>query len=361
MADHAESLAPATQLVALGREPRTPGGQVGAPLVLTSTYHAGGAEGYIRDGNPTWTALEEAIGALEEGEALVLGAGMAAVTAALSLLPHGGVVVASPIGYMGTTTMLRERAAEGALELRIVDTTDVEAVEAALEGADQLWLESPTNPMMELADLPRLCAAARAAGVVTVVDNTFATPLRQRPLTLGADIVLHSGTKYIAGHSDVLLGVLATRADEAGRALRARLAKYRHDVGAVAGPMEAWLALRGLRTLAVRLDRAEANARVIADRLATHTGVARVRYPGSGAMLAFDTVGDGARAERVCESTRLWVHSTSLGAVESQIERRRRYVTEPELVPETLIRLSVGIEDVEDLWRDLAQALDTLL
>jgi len=352
--------AAATRLVALGREPRTPGAQVGAPLVLTSTFHANGADVYAREDNPTWRAFEDTLGALEGGEALVVSSGMAAVTAALSLVPPGGVVVAAPVAYMGTTSLLREQADAGRLTLRLVDPTDLDAVATALSGADQVWLESPTNPLLEVVDLASVCRLAASSGVVTVVDNTFATPLRQRPLDLGADVVLHSATKYLSGHSDVVLGALCTRTDAPGQALRERLAHHRHLLGAIAGPVETWLALRGIRTLAVRLDRAEANATELARRLAGHPQVSRVRYPGFSAMLAIETRGSGADAERVAEATRLWVHATSLGGVESQIERRRRYATEPEEVPETLLRLSVGIEDVEDLWRDLAAALDTL-
>ena len=355
--DHA-SLAAATRVVALGREAATPGQQVGAPLVLSSTYHAGGDVMYARSGNPTWSAFEEALGDLEGGEALVFASGMAAVSAALSLLPHGGTVVAPDAAYNGVVATLAAREADGSATVRRVDVTDTDAVLAALDGADLLWLESPTNPLLEVADLPTLLAAARERGVLSVVDNTFATPLLQRPLEDGADLVVHSVTKYLAGHSDVLLGAVVTTSSDAGRALHERLLTHRTINGAIAGPMEVWLALRGLRTLHLRVERAQASARDLAARLATHPGVTRVRHPGWGGILSIEVAGGAEAAQRVCESTRLWVHSTSLGGVESQLERRRRIPNEPPQVPEDLVRLSVGIEDVDDLWNDLAQALD---
>ncbi|HZB67455.1 MAG TPA: PLP-dependent transferase [Ornithinibacter sp.] len=353
-----DGLSLATRVVALGREPAAPGAQVGAPLVLTSTYHAGGDVVYARTGNPTWSAFEAAVGDLEGGEALVLASGMAAVTAALSLLPHGGTVVAPDVAYNGVVSTLAEREAEGSAVVRRVDVTDTDAVVAALDGAHLLWLESPTNPLLEVAELPVLLAAARDRGVLTVVDNTFATPILQRPLEMGADVVVHSVTKYLSGHSDVLLGVVVTPATDAGRALAARLVTHRTLHGAIAGPMEVWLALRGLRTLHLRVERANANALVLAERLARHPAVVRVRHPGWGAIVSIEVTGGADGADRVAAATRIWVDSTSLGGVESQVERRRRIEHEPAQVPENLLRLSVGIEDVDDLWRDLAQALD---
>lgn len=351
--------AASTRLVALGRESRAPGAQVGAPLVLTSTYVADGPVNYARAGNPTWSAFEEALGSLEGGEALVFGSGMAAVAAVLSLVPVGGVVVAPRSAYNGVVVTLDDLAGRGALRVRPVEVTDTAAVLAALPGADLIWLESPTNPLLEVADLPTLLSAARAHGALSAVDNTFATPLLQRPLDEGADISVHSVTKYLSGHSDVILGATVTRADEAGRALRARLQRQRLLGGAIAGPWETWLALRGLRTLHVRFERACANAAELAARLAAHPAVEVCRYPGFGAMVSFDVAGDAERAEAVASACRVIVNSTSLGGVESQIERRRRQPGEPEVVPVNLLRLSVGIEDVEDLWADLDQALAT--
>ncbi|PKW25906.1 trans-sulfuration enzyme family protein [Phycicoccus duodecadis] len=353
-------LAPATRIVALGRENPAPGAQVGAPLVLTSTFHADGPVNYARGGNPTWSAFEEALGSLEGGDALVLASGMAAVTAALSLLPHGGTVVVPDAAYNGVMATVGDLEAAGAATVRRVDVTDTAAVVAALPGADLLWLESPTNPLLEVADLPALAAAARERGVLTVVDNTFATPLLQRPLEAGVDVVVHSATKYLSGHSDVLLGAVVTAGDERGRSLHEQLRRHRQLGGGIAGPMETWLALRGLRTLHLRLERACASAADLAGRLAGHHAVTRVRYPGFGAIVSIEVTGGAAGAEGVAASTRVWVHATSLGGVESLLERRRRQPNEPEKVPEELLRLSVGIEDVDDLWRDLSAALDRL-
>nr|WP_202881352.1 PLP-dependent transferase [Pedococcus badiiscoriae] len=351
-------MSPASRVVALGRQPRVPGAGVNAPLEFTSTYIADGPVNYARAGNPTWSAFEEALGGLEGGDALVFASGMAAVSAALSLVPHGGAVVVPSHAYNGTTTLLDQLAQSGAVEVRRVDPTDQAAVREALDGAALLWVESPTNPMLEVSDIRALAAMAREGGALTVCDNTFATPLVQQPLGDGADVVLHSVTKYLSGHSDVLLGALVTSSTDAGRALNARLSTARLLGGAIAGPMETWLALRGLRTLHVRLERATANARELATRLESHPQVSRVRYPGFGAIIAIEVRGGADAAERVASATTLWTHATSLGGVESQIERRRRYAAEPESVPDALLRLSVGIEDVEDLWLDLAGALD---
>ncbi len=352
-----EQLSPASLVVALGRQPRVPGAGVNAPLEFSSTYIADGPVNYARAGNPTWTAFEEALGSLEGGDALVFASGMAAVSAAISLVPHGGAVVVPHHAYSGTTALLEQLAATGAVHVRRVDPTDQAAVQSALDGAAMLWLESPTNPMLEVSDLRALSAMAREAGAVTVCDNTFATPLVQRPLEDGVDLVLHSVTKYLSGHSDVILGALVTAATEAGAVLRGRLSTARLLGGAIAGPMETWLALRGLRTLHVRLERATANARELAARLDGHPGVQTTRYPGFGAIIAIEVPGGAEAAERVAAATTLWTHATSLGGVESQIERRRRHPAEPLTVPDNLLRLSVGIEDVEDLWRDLDQAL----
>lgn len=352
-----DRLHPATRVVALGRAEAAPGEQVGAPLVLTSTYHADGPNIYARETNPTWAAFETALGSLEGGDALVFGSGMAAASAALSLVPLGGTVVAAPSVYLGVLAALADRVSSGTVSVRSVDTSDTTAAVAALDGADLVWLESPSNPLLNVTDLPTVLAAARERGVVSVVDNTFATPLVQQPLGLGADLVMHSATKYLSGHSDVVLGALVTPLSEAGSERHAALAHHRTIGGAIAGPMEVWLALRGLRTLHLRLDRATANATDLVARLGSHPAVERVRYPGFGAMVSIEVVGGAEGAERVAAATELWVHSTSLGGVESQLERRRRIPGEPEAVPDNLLRLSVGVEDVEDLWADLDGAL----
>jgi len=228
---------------------------------------------------------------------------------------------------------------------------------AALEGADVLWAESPTNPMLEVADLPRLCEAAHKVDALVLCDNTFATPLIQQPLSMGADVVVHSVTKYLAGHSDVVLGAAVTADTDRGRRLHEALAQHRLLHGAIAGPMETWLALRGMRTMHLRVERSSANAAVLAARLQGHPAVERVRYPGFGSIIAIEVLGGLEGAETVAAKVRLWTHATSLGGVESLIERRRRHPAEPPTVPDNLLRLSVGVEDVEDLWRDLGAAL----
>jgi len=324
-------------------------------IELSSTYVAGGDTVYARQGNPTWTAFEEVLGSLEGGTALAFASGMAAVSACMSLAPHGGVVVAPVHSYNGTGSLLDEAHEQGRFVVRRVDIADRTAVLQAMDGAQLVWLESPTNPMLEVADLPALLTGARDRGAISVVDNTFATPLLQQPLSLGADVVMHSATKFIAGHSDLLLGATIT----ADVDLHHKLLRHRLLHGAIPGPFETWLALRGLRTLQVRLERSCRSAADLAGRLDGHPGVSRVRYPGFGAVVSIEVAGGSAAASRVEESVRVWLPATSLGGVESLIERRRRIPTEPRTVPEELLRLSVGLEDVEDLWRDLDQALQT--
>jgi len=349
-------LSPVTRLVTRGRPDRGPDVPVNPPVTLTSTYHGGGEIGYGRYGNPTWIALEDVIGDLEGGDARVFASGLAASSAIVSLLPEGATVVAPTAAYLGVIGQLREREAAGRLVLRQVPVDDTGAVKEALDGADLLWLESPTNPMLEVADLPACIDAARAAGAHVVVDNTFATPLLQRPLDLGADIVMHSATKLMSGHSDVVLGAVVAREP----AVIDRIDGHRKLHGAIPGPMETFLALRGLRTLAVRLDRAAATAADLAGRLAAHPAVEKVRYPGFGAMISIEVRGGADAADRFTAALRLWVFATSLGGVESSLERRRRWPGELDTVPESLVRMSVGLEDADDLWADLAQALDSI-
>ena len=373
----AADLAPATRAVTAGRDRAGADSPVTTPVVMTSTYlatdgaPAPGARGYGRWDNPTWAALETAVADLEGGGVgFAFASGMGCVAAVLAMVPPGGVAVIPRAPYSGTGQLAAELAADGRLTLRVVEVADTAAVTAALDGADVALLESPTNPLLEVADLPAITAAARAAGVMLAVDNTFATPLLQQPLELGADVVLHSATKYLGGHSDVLMGVAVTR-DEA---LAQRLQAYRTLHGAIPGPWEAWLVLRGMRTLHLRVERAGANAAELARRLQGHPAVELVRHPslpgdpgharaaaqmsGFGAVLRVEVRGGAAAAERVCSATRLWVHATSLGGVESMLERRRRHPAESPEVPESLLRLSVGVEDVEDLWRDLDRALN---
>ena len=345
-----------TYLVTSGRPSRVPGASVNVPVELTSTYAADGSVSYARSGNPTWHAFEEALGGLEGGRALVHASGMGAIAAALSLVAPHGTVVTPDQTYNGTADLLAEFEKGGGTVVRL-HAADTGGFLAALESADLLWIESPTNPLMDVTDVDAVLARSRELGVTSVVDNTLSTPLLRRPLDLGADVVVHSVTKYLSGHSDVVLGATVVADSDRGHAIGERLLRHRTLHGAIAGPLEVYLALRGLRTLSVRFERACANAAELTRRLADHPGVARVRYPGSGAILSIDVAGDAAAAERVCDATRLWLHSTSLGGVESQVERRRRHPTESEHVPENLLRRSVGIEHVDDLWADLDQAL----
>jgi cystathionine gamma-synthase len=347
---------PATIAVTSGRPAHQPDNPLNEPLTMASTYVAGGDLEYGRYGNPTWTAFEEALGALEGGRCLAFGSGLAAVSTILDLAGQGSKVVAPRHAYNGSIMQLADLEARGRLTAELVDIEDTAAVIAACDGAALVWLESPTNPALEVADLPPIIAAAHAAGAYVVVDNTFATPLLQQPLALGADIVVHSATKFIAGHSDVLLGAIATADDELYDVLK----KRRDLVGAVPGTFETWLALRGLRTLHVRLDRAQHNAQELVGRLRNHPAVGEVRYPGFGAIVSVVLVHGAIAADLLTRKTSLWVHATSLGGVESTFERRRRWRTEPATIPEGLVRMSVGIEDVDDLWDDLAQALDDL-
>jgi len=338
------------------------------PVVFASTYHAHGPVAYGRDDNPTWSALEEVIGVLEGGTAVCFASGMAAVAAVFDQVPVGGAVVLPRDGYYGTRAFV-DAAVAGRWELRRVDISDTDAVVAACHGAALLWVESPTNPKMDVADIPTLCRAAHAEGLQVAVDNTFMTPLAQRPLELGADLVVHSVTKLLAGHSDVVLGVAVAAS---GTALCADLRLRRSLAGAIPGPMEAYLALRGIRTLPLRFRQAQHNAGELALRLVSHAAVERVRYPGLadnpwheraraqmqgfGNMISFEVHGGASAAEAAANSTRLIVHATSLGGIETSMERRAKWPGEE--APPSLLRLSVGCEDVEDLWTDLRHCLD---
>ncbi|WP_461170026.1 trans-sulfuration enzyme family protein [Arthrobacter sp. Z1-15] len=383
---HSANLARETVAVSAGRPERGPDAPVNPPIVLSSTFQgagtpASGERVYGRFSNPTWDPFEAALSELEGAAlpALVYSSGLAAVAAALSLIPLGGILVMPRHSYQGSLLLAEEEAANGRFTVRTVDIADTDAVTAALRGsgteeadsrpASMLWVESPTNPMLEVAEIETLASAAHDVGALVVADNTFSTPMVTRPLELGADVVLHSVTKYLAGHSDVVLGALATSSEE----LRTRLHSYRSLHGAVGGPFEVWLALRGLRTLALRVERSQATAGILAERLLVHPAVEAVRYPGLpgdprheraakqmdgfGSILCIEVAGGAAAAQAVAENVRLWLPATSLGGVESLIERRRRQPAEPQSVPENLLRLSVGIEHAEDLWADLAQAL----
>lgn len=372
-------------MVRLGRPAAIPGSPVNPPVVMSSTFHQGGEPVYGRDGNPTWSALEEVVGALEGGSCLVFASGLAAVSAVLESLPVPGRVVVPGDAYNGTRRFLTDVAGRGRLRFRTVDVADTAAcLEACSEfcqapgrpsgGAGHfgaggiLWLESPTNPLLAVADLPALAAGAHDLGMDVVVDNTFASPLLQRPLDLGADVVVHSATKLIGGHSDVVMGAAVTRRADVLEMLGRRRSLH----GAVAGPWEAWLVLRGVRTLALRVERSGASALELARRLEAHRAVEQVRYPGLashpghdlasrqmagyGNIVSFDVRGGAEPADGVVSRLRLLTAGTSLGGVETLIERRGRWGGEQGLPP-GLLRMSVGIEDVEDLWRDLDQAL----
>ncbi|UFU01991.1 PLP-dependent transferase [Ruania suaedae] len=381
--NHEPHLHPDTRTVTAGRPARQEQAPVNPPVVLSSTYVSTGSPDsgdlvYARLGTETWLPLEEALAALEQAAlpALVFGSGMGAISAALDLVPAGGEVIIPRHSYHASLVAARhlaERSRVRVTEVDIADTAQVvAAVQASADGGHEpvLWVESPTNPMLEVADLPALAEATHAVGGLVIADNTFATPLGQRPLGLGADVVVHSVTKYLAGHSDVVLGAALT--DDAG--LHERLRTRRSIGGAVAGPWEAWLALRGMRTLALRVERSQRNAAALAEHLRDHPQVVAVSYPGLpdhpqharaaaqmsgfGSILTLRPAGGVRGAEALTRALRLWVPATSLGGVESSLERRRRFAAEAVTVPEDLLRLSVGIEDVSDLIADLDQALE---
>ena len=360
-----KKLATESQVVAAGRPEKKPDGALNPAIALNSTFHEGGPIGYGRYGNEAWSALEEAISVLEGGKTLIFSSGMAAISSVFSLLPQGAIIVAAENGYQGTTTMLKKMHEAKKLEVRFVNLPNTDEVLKALPGAQMLYLESPTNPAIEVVDLPVVIAAGKKAGSIVVVDSTLATPMVQNPLALGADIALHSVTKYLSGHSDILLGCVVTN-DES---IFERVEQARRYGGAIPGPFEAWIALRGLRTFALRMQRSQENAMELAKRLEKDPRVLRVRYPGLasdpyheraksfmkgfGAMISFEVKADIAQIDKMCNSSTLITNATSLGGVESIWERRRRWATESHTIPENLIRFSVGIENVEDLWSDI--------
>ncbi len=350
-------LRPETLAVVRGRPVRAVDAPLNQPPVFASTYVGAlapdGELGYGRYGNPTWSAVEDAVGALEGGRALSYASGMAAVHAVLELAPPAATVVLPDACYLGVATLLAQRRTRYGGDVRLVDVSDTAAVLAACQGADVLWVESPTNPLMQVADLAAI-GAGRPADCLYVLDSTFATPLGQRGLDLGADVVVHAATKFLSGHSDALQGIAVVGSDDTDRF--ARLDSTRRLQGAVPGPMDSYLVLRGLRTLPLRLRQASENAAVLASRLADHPAVDRVRWPGTGSLLSID-LPDASTADAMITRLQLWVHATSLGGVESTLERRRRWAGELPSVPPGLLRLSVGIEHVEDLWADLDQAL----
>ncbi|MFF0833849.1 MULTISPECIES: cystathionine gamma-lyase [unclassified Streptomyces] len=350
-------------------EPTLPGPVFAAHFHLPGDVT--GPYSYGRDDNPTWTNLERAIGELEapgrdDVETLVFASGMAAISAVLfSQLRAGDAVVLPSDGYQVLPLVRAQLEAYG-VEVRTAPTGGDAQLEV-LDGARLLWIESPSNPGLDVCDIRRLVEAAHARGALVAVDNTLATPLGQRPLELGADFAVASGTKQLTGHGDVLLGYVAGREGEAMAAVR----RWRKIVGAIAGPMEAWLAHRSIATLQMRVDRQNATALAVAEALRQRADVSGLRYPGLpddpshkiasqqmrryGCVVSF-TLPTRARAERFLEALRLVEDATSFGGVRSTAERRRRWGGDA--VPEGFIRMSVGAEDPEDLVADVLRALD---
>jgi cystathionine gamma-lyase len=330
----------------------------GEPLlpgpVLAAPYHLRGPAdsapyGYGRDANPTWSRLEQALGELDGGESVVFSSGMAAVSAVVLRLQPGDVLVAPRDAYPGIRKLAEGDLAPRGVEVRYVPT-DTRAIVEAAPGATLIWVETPSNPLLDVADLDAVGAAARATGALLAVDNTVATPLGLRPLDHGADFAMLSGTKALTGHSDVLLGVVSVREPERAEELRAR----RSRTGAVLGPFEAWLAHRSLATLGLRLERAQANARALVDALAARDDVTGVRWPGVGPVIAF-ALPSAERAQAFLDASELVTEATSFGGVHSTAERRGRWGTDE--VPDGFIRFSAGCEDTEDLVADVRRAL----
>ena len=360
---------PQTWLVAGGRD-RTSGEPLNVAPVFASNYYLPDERVYSRsDGTPTTDSLETLLGGLDSGRALAFASGMAAAAVVFQRLPVGSQLAIPTDPYHGVAGIVAEGERQGRWSVRRLDQADTASWVAAVAECDLVWLESPENPLITVADLPTICGTPRPDTTLVAVDSTFATPLNQQPLALGADVVMHSATKFIGGHSDLLAGVLTVSRDDLFDEFHERRLLH----GASIGAMEAFLTIRGARTLGLRLERAQANAMELATRLEAHPEIARVRYPGlashpthevaarfmpgCGAMLSFETTGPGERATEVCERAELINHATSLGGVESTMERRAT-IPGQERIPPTLIRFSVGCEDVEDLWVDLDQALD---
>lgn len=339
------------------------------PVTLASNFTSGPGPEYARGhSTDTWDSLEKAIGALEGGHAISFSSGMAAVASILDQLPEGAHVMLPADCYQGVAILVADGEQRRGWQVRRIATVDTNAWIEALPGADLCWLESPSNPLLEIADVPAICAAAAAVNVPVAVDNTFATPLLQRPLELGATFSIQSATKFIGGHSDLLCGIV-TCSDAAAAATIDNWRTYR---GATPGALETFLALRGLRTLPVRLERSQKSAMELAKRLSQHRQVTSVRYPGlpddpgfelasrtldgPGAVLSFEIRGSATSTDIRLAHLEVITPTTSLGGVETLIERRAKLVGQ-EHIPPTLLRLSVGCEHVEDLWADLDRAL----
>jgi cystathionine gamma-synthase len=358
-------------LVSAGRD-RRPGSPLNVPPVPASNFVLGERRAYSRDdGTPSWEALEEIVGGLEGGASVSFASGMAGIAAIFDQLPVGSVVALPDDCYQGVAGLAKAGQSRGRWTVHRVAVADTAGWIKMCGMADLIWVESPSNPLLTVADLDTICAAPRKQGAILGVDNTFATPLNQRPLALGADVAVQSVTKFIGGHSDLLGGVVTVRDAN----LLSALCEARELAGATPGTLETFLAVRGARTLALRLERAQHNAMTLAERLARHPNVTLTRYPGLashptheaarrqlkgfGTIISFDVLGHAAAADSVCAGLQLIQHATSLGAVESTVERRAG-VPGQEHLPPSLLRLSVGIEAVEDLWTDLDKALRNL-
>jgi cystathionine gamma-synthase len=385
MADDSSRWGFETRAIHAGQRPDPRTGSVIVPIYATSTFVQDGVGG-VRDGgheysrttNPTRSALEEALAALEGGRhALAFASGMAAADVALrSLTRPGDHVILGGDAYGGTFRLLDKVLALWGVAHTSVDLSDLDAVRAAVQpNTKVVWCESPTNPLLGIADIAALSSIAANAGARLVVDNTFATPYLQSPLGLGADLVLHSTTKYLGGHSDVVGGALVTSDDE----LREQLFFLRNAVGAVPSPFDSWLVLRGAKTLALRMERHSDNAERVVKALVSHPKVAKVYYPGLpehpgheiaakqmrrfGGMVSFAVAGGEQAALELASRTKLFILAESLGGIESLIEHPGKMTHasttgSPLQVPGNVLRLSVGIEDGTDLVADLVQALD---
>ena len=368
--DRFASLDATSVAICAGRGGGRPGDPLNVPPVAASAFVLGGAHGYARDdATPTVEAFEVVLGALEHGFTVAFSSGMAAMAAVVDRVPAGGRLAIPTLCYQGTTALARRVTRTRGATLVEVDQQDTRRWIDALRTCDVVVVESPDNPMLRIADLAAIGRSRDGRRALLAIDSTLATPMIQQPLVLGADVVIHSATKAIGGHSDLLLGAVAT----ADPALAGELRTHRTLHGAVPGALEAFLATRGARTLPLRFERAQDNALHLASRLEAHPTVSAVHHPGLrthpdharaarqlrgfGTMVSFELHGDARRADAVCGQLRLIVHATSLGSVESTIERRAA-VPGQEHLPPSLLRLSVGCEHVEDLWADLAAALD---
>jgi len=354
---HLDDRNPETQVVhgglpaAADGAPLLPGPTLAAPFHLAGDPELPTREGYGRFTNPTWEGYEEALGLLEGGSSVLFSSGMAALSAALlgSLRP-GDVLVAPADSYPGVRALCHDHLEPIGVTCRLVPT-DERAIRDALPGATAVWVESPSNPLLDVLDLGALAVDVHEAGAVLMVDNTLAGPLRVRPLALGADVSMLSGSKQLTGHSDLLLGVVSTRDPDRLASLRA----WRTTVGAIPGPFEAWLAHRSLATLGVRTARQEETATALVAVLAAREDVLDVRWPGVGPVVCF-TLADAGRAQAFLSACELVAEATSFGGVHSTAERRGRWGTDP--VPDGFVRFSVGVEATPDVVADVLGALD---